>query len=161
MTVVEECFFFFFKQKTAYEIYQCDWSSDVCSSDLFFALRNSNSARDKDLSEKWKRRTSYFALIQILEDKHNPELEGKIKLFQFGVQIKEKLEMIANGDFDGESANNPFDLWTGLPLYLYIKEVTGDGGKRKYNNYTDSKFLHKPRPYLVNEIGRASCRERV
>ena len=27
-------FFFFFKQKTANEIYQCDWSSDVCSSDL-------------------------------------------------------------------------------------------------------------------------------
>src|SRR5882762_11377381 len=27
-------FFFFFKQKTAYEI-KCDWSSDVCSSDLF------------------------------------------------------------------------------------------------------------------------------
>ena len=26
--------FFFYKQKTAYEIYQCDWSSDVCSSDL-------------------------------------------------------------------------------------------------------------------------------
>ena len=26
--------FFFFKQKTAYEVYQCDWSSDVCSSDL-------------------------------------------------------------------------------------------------------------------------------
>src|ERR1044072_8663140 len=25
---------FFFKKKTAYEIYQCDWSSDVCSSDL-------------------------------------------------------------------------------------------------------------------------------
>ena len=22
------------KQKTAYEIYRCDWSSDVCSSDL-------------------------------------------------------------------------------------------------------------------------------
>src|SRR5881397_664794 len=26
--------FFFFKQKTAYEMAQCDWSSDVCSSDL-------------------------------------------------------------------------------------------------------------------------------
>jgi hypothetical protein len=26
--------FFFFKQKTAYEIQRCDWSSDVCSSDL-------------------------------------------------------------------------------------------------------------------------------
>ena len=38
------CCFFFFKQKTAYEIYQCDWSSDVCSSDLrlpvFAEMRN-------------------------------------------------------------------------------------------------------------------------
>src|SRR6059036_3339002 len=32
------CFvFFFFKQKTAYEITYGDWSSDVCSSDLGFA----------------------------------------------------------------------------------------------------------------------------
>ena len=30
--------FFFFKQKTAYEILTCDWSSDVCSSDLFYFL---------------------------------------------------------------------------------------------------------------------------
>src|SRR6058998_36308 len=28
------CFFFFFKQKTAYEMVMSDWSSDVCSSDL-------------------------------------------------------------------------------------------------------------------------------
>src|SRR3546814_13822371 len=28
------CFFFFFKQKTAYEMRISDWSSDVCSSDL-------------------------------------------------------------------------------------------------------------------------------
>src|SRR3546814_6327005 len=28
-------FFFFFKQKTAYELRISDWSSDVCSSDLF------------------------------------------------------------------------------------------------------------------------------
>ena len=26
--------FFFFKQKTAYEVVSRDWSSDVCSSDL-------------------------------------------------------------------------------------------------------------------------------
>ena len=26
--------FFFFKQKTSYDILTCDWSSDVCSSDL-------------------------------------------------------------------------------------------------------------------------------
>src|SRR3546814_2328035 len=31
------CFFFFFKQKTAYEMRISDWSSDVCSSDLLGA----------------------------------------------------------------------------------------------------------------------------
>ena len=44
--VVELDYFFFFKQKTAYEIYQCDWSSDVCSSDLNFAI---NVKRTKSL----------------------------------------------------------------------------------------------------------------
>src|SRR3546814_20544115 len=32
-------FFFFFKQKTAYEMRISDWSSDVCSSDLHFLQR--------------------------------------------------------------------------------------------------------------------------
>src|SRR3546814_4171560 len=31
---MEFCYFFFFKQKTAYEMRISDWSSDVCSSDL-------------------------------------------------------------------------------------------------------------------------------
>src|SRR3546814_5595549 len=30
----EVCIFFFFKQKTAYDMRISDWSSDVCSSDL-------------------------------------------------------------------------------------------------------------------------------
>ncbi len=34
-------FFFFFKQKTAYEIGTGDWSSDVCSSDLIFPMERS------------------------------------------------------------------------------------------------------------------------
>src|SRR3546814_5190219 len=32
-------FFFFFKQKTAYEMRISDWSSDVCSSDLFAQVK--------------------------------------------------------------------------------------------------------------------------
>src|SRR3546814_2385951 len=32
--VLYSCVFFFFKQKTAYEMRISDWSSDVCSSDL-------------------------------------------------------------------------------------------------------------------------------
>src|SRR3546814_2874860 len=43
------CFFFFFKQKTAYEMRISDWSSDVCSSDLpaeLVALRRGRDAEN-------------------------------------------------------------------------------------------------------------------
>src|SRR3546814_8200487 len=44
------CFFFFFKQKTAYEMRISDWSSDVCSSDLmvfqFFNLLDDLTVAD-------------------------------------------------------------------------------------------------------------------
>src|SRR3546814_15935071 len=38
ITLCVVCYFFFFKQKTAYEMRISDWSSDVCSSDLTEAL---------------------------------------------------------------------------------------------------------------------------
>src|SRR3546814_2724046 len=40
-------FFFFLKQKTAYEMRISDWSSDVCSSDL---IANSEIFRQRDLN---------------------------------------------------------------------------------------------------------------
>src|SRR3546814_7448740 len=39
------CCFFFFKQKTAYEMRISDWSSDVCSSDLAKLGKCSNPSR--------------------------------------------------------------------------------------------------------------------
>src|SRR3546814_12263145 len=42
------CLVFFFKQKTAYEMRISDWSSDVCSSDLWLFARESLNARDAD-----------------------------------------------------------------------------------------------------------------
>src|SRR3546814_4929064 len=38
-------FFFFFKQKTAYEMRISDWSSDVCSSDLKYRCHPPPSAK--------------------------------------------------------------------------------------------------------------------
>src|SRR3546814_8869425 len=43
--------FFFFKQKTAYELRISDWSSDVCSSDL--RLRAVGAAQVAQLVEQW------------------------------------------------------------------------------------------------------------
>src|SRR3546814_3899696 len=46
------CIFFFFKQKTAYEMRISDWSSDVCSSDLprGGAVRGANHSRTNPAS---------------------------------------------------------------------------------------------------------------
>src|SRR3546814_1878704 len=41
-------FFFFFKQKTAYEMRISDWSSDVCSSDLFAPVMRSHEGNRPD-----------------------------------------------------------------------------------------------------------------
>jgi len=46
--------FFFFKQKTAYEIPRRDWSSDVCSSDL----ADLNLPGAIVAASDWRRRTS-------------------------------------------------------------------------------------------------------
>src|SRR3546814_10591756 len=43
--VVSLCCFFFFKQKTAYEMRISDWSSDVCSSDLQSKRQSANCGR--------------------------------------------------------------------------------------------------------------------
>src|SRR3546814_1006165 len=50
-------FFFFFKQKTAYEMRISDWSSDVCSSDLiaFNVIPHIDSFLDDgSTKEEWK-----------------------------------------------------------------------------------------------------------
>src|SRR3546814_13601674 len=56
--------FFFFKQKTAYEMRISDWSSDVCSSDLFLAApprpakaQHQRDDRQRDVGVRvWARR---------------------------------------------------------------------------------------------------------
>src|SRR3546814_13486968 len=46
--------FFFFKQKTAYEMRISDWSSDVCSSDLVSARRADSSGRSRRGTRRMK-----------------------------------------------------------------------------------------------------------
>src|SRR3546814_3218516 len=48
MLLILAAYFFFFKQKTAYEMRISDWSSDVCSSDLETA-DHGNLAGDHDV----------------------------------------------------------------------------------------------------------------
>src|SRR3546814_7580580 len=57
--------FFFFKQKTAYEMRISDWSSDVCSSDL---LRLAVSAVDPGIEVRGDRRALKQVLLNLLSN---------------------------------------------------------------------------------------------
>src|SRR5210317_2236688 len=47
----DHCEVLIFKQKTPYEISGCDWSSDVCSSDLYTTLFRSQAEDGIQISE--------------------------------------------------------------------------------------------------------------
>src|SRR3546814_5430710 len=60
-------FFFFFKQKTAYEMRISDWSSDVCSSDLKASM-TSETWRCHPCQERvsfWSRPSSFLAVSKL------------------------------------------------------------------------------------------------
>src|SRR3546814_3917552 len=57
------CFFFFFKQKTAYEMRISDWSSDVCSSDLHVDSENSFGGGQSLWRANWSAQGDPFAHV--------------------------------------------------------------------------------------------------
>src|SRR3546814_7998335 len=62
-------FFFFFKQKTAYEMLISDWSSDVCSSDLEYTLMQSFGFEGGLRKDSGKNSTAYGGILQDTLDK--------------------------------------------------------------------------------------------
>src|SRR3546814_6114932 len=57
--------FFFFKQKTAYEMRISDWSSDVCSSDLLGRAHKFRECHDRRLPESQEEFRSLEAQIEL------------------------------------------------------------------------------------------------
>lgn len=110
--------------------------------DTFWKLKKSQSVAEQKLSEKFKRRENYYALVQILKDEHKPDMVGKIKVFKFG----QKLNAIIQSELQPEYGKpyNPFDPFKGRPLAL---TVTLSGG---FNNYDLSKFVGEEFPCVLN-----------
>lgn len=111
--------------------------------ELFFKYYNSNSVREKELSEKFKRKRNCYTLVYIIEDKNRPELEGKIMVFKFGQKILERIQDEMTPKLGGR-ARKPFDPMNGRPFSLV---VTKKGG---YANYDSSTFLDEPWPLMIN-----------
>ena len=98
-------------------------------------LWNSGVEANKEIARKQKRRLTYFSNIYVVEDKANPQNEGKTFLFRYGKKIFDKISSMANPEFEDESPVDIFNLWEGANFKLKIRKVDG------YSNYDKSEFI--------------------
>ena len=76
-------------------------------------LWNSGIEANKEIARKQKRRLTYFSNIYVVEDKANPQNEGKVFLFRFGKKIFDKISSMSNPEFEDETEVDVFNLWDG------------------------------------------------
>jgi hypothetical protein len=110
--------------------------------DIFWKLQNSNSAADKELSKKFSRKDDYYSLIQIVQDKNRPELEGKIMIFKFGKKLNDMIEAQLKPEY-GDPVN-PYDLFNGKLFSIQARKVG------EWNNYDMCSFVGERCPIEVN-----------
>src|SRR3546814_4804254 len=96
-------FFFFFKQKTAYEMRISDWSSDVCSSDLPCSLvgrqaqRRARLRHGIDEAEQESRaaaRKRGHGIELIRSGEHTSELQSLMRISYAVFCLKKKIRKI-------------------------------------------------------------------
>ena len=97
-------------------------------------LWNSGLDSDKDTVRKQKRKLSYYANIYVVQDKANPQNEGRVFLYKFGKKIFDKVMEAMQPEYEDETPINPFDFWQGANFKLKLKKVAG------YWNYDSSEF---------------------
>ena len=107
-------------------------------------LWNSGIDADKETVRKQKRKLSYYANIYVVQDKANPQNEGKVFLYKFGKKIFDKIMEAMQPEFEDETPINPFDFWQGANFKLKLKKVAG------YWNYDSSEF-DRPGPLLDDD----------
>lgn len=82
-----------------------------------------------------KRKIHYLSNIYILEDPANPENEGKVKIYLYGVKLYEMVNLAMKPAFADQTPIDPFDPWNGANFRLRIRTVDGQ------RNYDKSDFL--------------------
>ena len=81
-----------------------------------------------------KRKMSYYSNVYIVNDKANPENNGKVVIFRYGKKIFDKIMSATKPEFEDEAAIQPFDMWEGANFKLKIRQVEGQ------TNYDSSSF---------------------
>ena len=105
--------------------------------DLYYQMTNSKNAILQERAKMLKYSKKYYSYVLVLEDEQQPDLVGKILIFQYGKTIKDKILAEKNGEISGVGCN-VFDLSQGKDFVLLVKEIqTGD---ETYPDYKMSMF---------------------
>jgi hypothetical protein len=112
--------------------------------DLFWKLKNSNSAKDQELSKNFSRKEDFYSLIQIVKDPNRPDLEGKIMIVKFGRKVNDFIEQQIKPEFGTPS--NPYDLFEGRAFGLHVRKVG------EWNNYDLCQFVGEKTPLLIEGV---------
>src|SRR3546814_10165368 len=94
--------FFFVKQKTAYERRISDWSSDVCSSDLFDSIEEVNELLDTLVQGLWNDLTRHQKRSQPFRLTRPSTEPTAVDLGQYGLVRLQELDGFIEGLFNGE-----------------------------------------------------------
>jgi len=121
---------------------------DLCT--FYWKLAKSNNQADVEKAELIGRSTKYYSYVMILEDAQSPELVGKVMIFSYGYQIKEKIEAERKGELTGDKVN-VFDFVNGKDFRLIIKEKTRTGSNKALPTYEFSQFLGESPMKIYNE----------
>ena len=107
-------------------------------------LWNSGIEANKEIARKQKRRLTYFSNIFVVEDKANPQNEGKNFLFRYGKKIFDKISSMSNPEFEDETPTDVYNFWEGANFKLKIRKVDG------FSNYDKSEFI-TPAPLFEDD----------
>ncbi len=114
--------------------------------DMYWKLKKSDNVSLQKKADIFSRRHTFASLIQVIKDQQQPELEGKILTYRYGIKIWEKINAELK-PLIGEK-HDPFDIINGKAFGLVITKVSG------YNNYDQSKFLNDKIPLCIPTDGK-------
>jgi len=97
-------------------------------------LWDTGTDANRDIARSRKRIINYFSNIYVVNDPANPDNNGKVFLFKYGVKIFEMLQSAAFPPFEDMASINPFDFEDGANFRLRIRT------ENRYPTYADSKF---------------------
>ena len=110
---------------------------------LYYAMQNSKNAILIEKSKMLKYSKKYYSYVLVLEDEQQPDLVGKIMIFQYGKTIRDKIQAEKNGEISGVPCN-VFDLASGKDFVMIVKEIQTKnqvtGNDETYPDYKMSMF---------------------